>query len=116
MIINHSNNFNNTFDYTQYNYPGNSSYKIMQISGTSMASPQVAGVCAQYLQVNPTLTPDQLRTALLNDCDNAMYSSGSNTDYLNYFNSILGASQKFLHSRYSRSPVKFNVKTGIKLR
>ena len=115
-IMSTASNFNNTFDYTQYNYPGNSSYKIMQISGTSMASPQVAGVCAQYLRVNPTLTPDQLRTALLNDCDNAMYSSGSNTDYLNYFNSILGASQKFLHSRYSRSPVKFNVKTGIKLR
>ncbi len=35
------------------------------ISGTSMASPHVAGAAALYLQVNPTAAPSQVRTALI---------------------------------------------------
>jgi subtilisin family serine protease len=36
------------------------------ISGTSMASPHVAGAAAQVKQANPTWTPDMVRTALIN--------------------------------------------------
>ncbi|MCC7248717.1 MAG: S8 family peptidase [Lysobacter sp.] len=35
-------------------------------SGTSMASPHVAGVAALYLAVNPTATPAQVNTAIIN--------------------------------------------------
>lgn len=34
------------------------------ISGTSMASPHVAGVAAQYLQLNPTASPAQVQQAI----------------------------------------------------
>jgi PKD repeat protein len=35
------------------------------ISGTSMATPHVAGVIAQYLEINKTATPAQVRAALI---------------------------------------------------
>jgi subtilisin family serine protease len=37
------------------------------LSGTSMASPHVAGAAALYLSFNPTHTPAQVRTALVNN-------------------------------------------------
>jgi subtilisin family serine protease len=36
------------------------------ISGTSMATPHVVGVSAQYLQLNPSATPAQVQTAIKN--------------------------------------------------
>lgn len=51
--------------YTQYggpNSPLDSNYKLMKISGTSMASPQVAGIIACVLEANPAMTPAQVKT------------------------------------------------------
>jgi subtilisin family serine protease len=36
-------------------------------SGTSMAAAHVSGAAALYLQRNPTMTPQQVRDALVND-------------------------------------------------
>ena len=49
-------------------YPFNSAFKIMQISGTSMASPNMAGIVAQLLQVYPTATPTQIRQMIIDAC------------------------------------------------
>ena len=40
--------------------------QVTDMSGTSMASPHVAGVAAAYLSANPTATPAQVMTALKN--------------------------------------------------
>jgi len=47
-----------------------SSSATITISGTSMASPHVAGAAALYLGDNPTATPAQVETFLLSDTTN----------------------------------------------
>jgi hypothetical protein len=48
-------------------YPADPNYKIANISGTSMAAPQVCGVECLYLQADPTLTPAELKAKILHD-------------------------------------------------
>ena len=65
-------------------YPTNASFKIMSISGTSMASPNVAGMVAQLLQLYPGYTPEQIRALVIaNSVPNMLYSTGLSTDYSN---------------------------------
>lgn len=40
-------------------------YRFKQLSGTSMASPVVAGICALILQINPYLSPDQVKEIVI---------------------------------------------------
>ena len=48
-------------------YESNTSFKQTNISGTSMASPQVAGMAASVLQANPGMTPAQMKTYIHNN-------------------------------------------------
>ncbi len=47
--------------------PLDASYRLMKISGTSMASPQVAGMAACILEANPMLTPAQVKQYMVNN-------------------------------------------------
>jgi subtilisin family serine protease len=69
---------------------GNSNYKQVNMSGTSMAAPQITGMCALYLQKNPTATPAEVKAWIKNtSIKDKMYSTGLNNDYTNS-RSLLG--------------------------
>lgn len=86
------------------NYYANSSYKQTNISGTSMATPQVAGVAALILQLNPTYTPAQVKASLLSTSTANLYTTSNTTDYSNT-RSLLGAGQTVLYANYDEVPV-----------
>jgi subtilisin family serine protease len=64
------------------------------ISGTSMASPHVAGVAAIYLANNPNATPTQVRNAIVNNAtSNKVTDAGS------------GSPNKLVYSLFGAPPV-----------
>jgi subtilisin family serine protease len=89
-----------TNEFTDEPYYLNSSYRQMNISGTSMASPQVAGVCALFLEANPRLTPSQLKSSLLANAGTAIYDTGVNNDWTNY-RSLKGGSLRVLYNKFN---------------
>ncbi|MBO9130412.1 S8 family serine peptidase [Bacillus sp. 165] len=68
--------------YQGKDYVGNYSYAYTKLSGTSMATPHVAGVAALLLQANPKFTPGDVKSSLMNTADalqskNSVYESGA---------------------------------------
>jgi len=94
--------------YATTDYAQNTSYKIAMINGTSMAAPQVAGVIAQHLQVNPNFTPAQIKDRVTTDAKAVMFSTGLDNDYATFGTSLLGAPNRFLFSRYGKQPAQTN--------
>lgn len=72
---------------TPGDYYWNTSFKQINISGTSMSSPQVAGIAALIAQANPTATPAQVKNRLLTVATTTMIgnvaTNPSGTDYGN---------------------------------
>jgi subtilisin family serine protease len=62
----------NTNAFSGPSYYLNASYKQCNISGTSMASPQVAGVSAMLSEIYPKATPAQIKASLLANTGTAL--------------------------------------------
>jgi len=74
--------------------------EVASLSGTSMASPQVAGVCALYLESMPRLSPEELQSKIFSDSQPVVYETSNNdTDYRTS-ESILGSPNRFLYNKY----------------
>jgi hypothetical protein len=81
-------------------YPYNTTYKIARISGTSMAAPQVTGLLACYLSLNPGATAEDCKEWLASKASVAgqLYDTGLTNDYTN--NRSLNSSP----GRYLKNP------------
>jgi len=88
-------------EYSAPAYSFDSNYKQVNISGTSMASPQVAGVAALYLELNPWATPAQVKAWLQANSKSVVYSTGLDSDYTNS-RSIMSSSNRFLFNPFNR--------------
>ena len=93
----------NAFGATTVNnpYPANATFLINNISGTSMASPQIAGVLALWLQINPGATPAQGLAFINNTAKTAqIYETGSAIDYTDT-RSLLGGTNRFAFNKFN---------------
>lgn len=61
--------------FSAQNYYLNASFRQVNISGTSMASPQVAGMAALLLEINPGATPASIKQSLIQNAGGAIYTS-----------------------------------------
>lgn len=95
-------------------YSLNASFRQINIGGTSMASPQVCGMSALYLQMNPGVRPDQLKKWIINTAmaSNLLYTT-TDTDYTNT-RSLLGGNNKMLYNPFG-IPQDGNLSGGIVL-
>ena len=68
-------------DSTNFAYYLDSNYKQRLLNGTSMACPQIAGMCALLLQVHPDWSPTQVYKWMMQYAQNALYTTGVNDDF-----------------------------------
>ena len=99
----------NTNRFGAPSYFGDSNFKQTNISGTSMASPQVCGVGALYLQADPSLTPAQLKNKLEKDALAVLKDESNDANYGDTTD-ICGAQNRMLFNRYNRAnPFSSNI-------
>ena len=94
----------NSFGATTLNnpYPADASFLINNITGTSMASPQVAGVVALWLQINPNATPAQCLAFIKQTAKTAQLyeTTGAGVDYTDT-RSLLDSPNRFLFNKFN---------------
>lgn len=77
-----------------------SNFKQTNIGGTSMAAPQVSGLSALFLQMNPHSSPAQVKSWLIAQSKSVIYSTGLDNDYINS-RSIKGGNNRFMFNPFS---------------
>jgi subtilisin family serine protease len=94
----------NTNRFSAVSYNLDSGFKQVVLSGTSQAAPQVCGVLATFLQLNPGVTPNQLKIWATNTASvsGVIYNTGNVnlSDYLNN-RSSLSTKNKFLYDPFN---------------
>ena len=94
----------NTNRFSAVSYNLDSGFKQVILSGTSQAAPQVCGVLATFLQMNPGITPNQLKIWATNTASvsGVIYNTGNVnlSDYLNN-RSTLSTKNKFLYNPFN---------------
>ena len=87
--------------------PRNSSYRIVSIGGTSMASPQVTGVLATMLEANPSMTPAAARTYITSNAKTGqVFSPTAGPLYYE----LQGAPNRYLFAAY---PTTISITSSI---
>lgn len=91
----------NVNDYSGVTYDLDSNYKQVNLSGTSMAAPQVCGLGALVLQLNPGLTPANLKNWFVTKAvsNSVIYTSNVDNDYTNT-RSLMGGYSRFLYNPF----------------
>ena len=92
-------------------HPDDSNYLIRKLQGTSMASPQVAGIVATLLQARPTYNQQNVRDWLAEQAATGrLYDPTTGTpatDYVNYY-ALQGAPNRYLQTPFTSGfPYKF---------
>lgn len=92
-------NYGVPFTFYAFSAVASNPFKQVNISGTSMASPQVCGVGALFLQLEPKLTPAQLREKMFKASKAAIYDTTLTNDYTNS-RSIQGSNNRMLYNPF----------------
>lgn len=108
---------NVTEDIAVSQYYLNNDFNQALLNGTSMASPQVAGMAILYLQANPDATPAEVKDFLTKSAKATVYNTGSSTDYATTY-SILGSPNKMAYFPYAADkglkPTNVTISAGFK--
>jgi subtilisin family serine protease len=83
-------------------YYADSNYKQTNISGTSMAAPQVTGLAALHLQVSKNYTPAQLKAQLEGDAKSVLYDNATAETNIGYdvTNALYGSENRMLFNKF----------------